>query len=310
MKKQIAVLAVVWLALALTRSGVAAESSRDLWVAVLQNELLVPIGAFVDGNWWYESSPHDDLDRRLALDETLGKLPARWVPAGRPLPVTWQAFLVHGETRLIHLNGPLEEGNSSTIGAPTDLVPPPHDEFAAFVTHGVAVAGAISVRLFSEIKEGQRPRDVLRFLDVPASKAELAAIKARGKSAIENAQAWAALSDRQIAAGPFAVEHMSSIAQRDGSTMYYIEESKAPLPDCEVHVRATVVKNLSGRLRLTAIEAEPGCDNYVNLNPIAILERGGAACWITEQGLEDGVIFTVTRPGIRYAFAQSTCAMK
>ena len=288
----------------------AAESSRDLWVAVLEGERLVPIGAFVDGRWWYEPSYDDDRDRRVALLDTLGKLPARWQPAGRPLPATWRAHLSSGETRPVHLHGPLDEDkDTGRIGGRTDLVLPARDQYEVFVTHGVAVAGAVSVRLFSEIEEGKRPRDVLRFLDAPASKAEREAIKAQGRSAAENAQAWAALSDQQIAAGAFQVEDMRSIAQRGGSTMYYVEQSKRPLPDCEIHVRATVVKSRSG-LRLTAIEAEPGCDNYVNLTPIAILERGGAACWITEQVLEDGVIFTVTTPGIRYVFGQSSCAMK
>jgi hypothetical protein len=311
MKKRIAVLGVALLVLALMPRVHAAESSRDLWVAVLQNELLVPIGALVDGKWWYTPSDDNDPDRRLALLETLGKLPVQWLPAGRPLPTTWQAHLLTGETRPVHLNGPLEEDqDSNEIGVRTDLVLPPRDPSEVFVTHGVGVAGAVSVRLFSGIGEEKRPRDVLRFLDAPASKAERAAIKAHGGSAVENAQAWAALSDQKIAAGSFEVEEMRSIAQRDGSTMYYIEQSKAPLPDCEVHVRATVVKSSSGSLRLTAIQAEPRCDNYVNLKPIAIMERGGAACWITEQALEDGVIFTLTRPGIRYAFAQSSCAMK
>jgi hypothetical protein len=205
---------------------------------------------------------------------------------------------------------PLEQDRDTLSGVRTDLGLPRRDPSEVVVTHGVAVAGAVSVRLFGEIGEANQPRDVLRFLDAPASKAERAAIKARGQSAVENAPAWAALSDQAIAAGSFRVETMRSVALADSSTMYYVEQSKVPMPDCEVHVRATIVKSTSGRLRLTAIEAEPRCDNYVNLNPIAILERGGAACWITEQELEDGAILTLTRPGIRYVFERSGCAMK
>jgi hypothetical protein len=274
----------------------AAQPSRDLWVAVLQNDRLVPIGAFVGGTWSYALSEDDAPERRLA--------------AGRPLPATWRAHLSTGGTRPVHLTDPLEQDRDTLSGVRTDLGLPRGDASEVAVTHGVAVAGAVSVRLFSKVEEANQPRDVLRVLDAPASKAERAAIKARGQSAVENAQAWASLSDQAIAAGSFNVETMRSIALADGSTMYYVEQSKAPLPDCEVHVRATIVKSRSGRLRLTAIEAEPRCDNYVNLNPIAILERSGAACWITEQQLEDGAILTLTRPGIRYVFERSSCDMK
>jgi hypothetical protein len=253
----------------------------------------MPLGAFVDGKWWF--SP-------------LFENGAQWLPAARPVPATWQAHLLGGETRPVHLTRPMDSGE---MAVPTDLLLPPGDRFDEFGWAGVAVAGAVSVRLFSEIEEEKHPRDVLRFLDAPASKAALAAIKVHGRtSRKESAKAWAALTDQKIVAEPFRVEHMRSIAERNGSTMYYIEQSIAPMPDCEVHVRATVVKSRAGRLRLTAIEAEPDCDNYLNLQPIAILERGGAACWISAWVLEDGVIFTVTRPGIRTDSDQSNCTMK
>jgi hypothetical protein len=294
--KRIAAVALALLVLTLMPGVDAAPSSRDLWVAVLQDDRLVPIGALVDGTWSYALSDDDAPDRRLA--------------AGRPLPATWRAHLSTGGTRPVHVTDPLEQDRDTLSGVRTDLGLPRGDASEMAVTHGVAVAGAVSVRLFSTIEEANQPRDVLRFLDAPASRAARAAIKARGQSAVENAHAWASLSDQAIAAGSFQVETMRSIALADRSTMYYVEQSKAPLDNCEVHVRAAVTKSASGRLRLTAIEAEPDCDNYVNLNPIAILERGGAACWITEQQLEDGAVLTLTRPGIRYAFERSSCAMK
>ncbi len=48
----------------------------------------------------------------------------------------------------------------------------------------------------------------------------------------------------------------------------------------------------------------------MNLSPVAIVERGGASCWVTSQVFEDGVIFTLTAPGIAYAHGRSTCTMK
>ena len=171
------------------------------------------------------------------------------------------------------------------------------------------MAGALRVRLFNTIEEADQPRDVLRFW-TRGIEGERAAIKVQRRIGGRE-RAGMGLADRSaIAAGSFHVEAMRSIALADGSTMYYVEESKAPLDDCEVHVRATVAKSASGRLRLTAMRLEPRCDNYVNLNPIAILERGAAACWITEQQLEDGAVLTLTMPGIRYAFARSSCAME
>ena len=310
MKDRIAILAVALLVLATFSRVPTAEPSRDLWVAILQNEILVPIGGLVDGKWWFTSSPEVDVDTHWALHEALGKHPVEWPPAKRQLPITWQAHLWTGETKIAHLKGPLElDSDSGEIGVRTDLVLPAREKYDAFLLRGVAVAGNVSVRVFSPIDEGSFPRDVLRFLDAPAIKAGRTAIKSASRFG-DAGNPWTAVSAQAMTAGSFLVEEMSAVAQRDGSTLYYIEQSKRPLPDCEVHVRATVVKSRSGQLRLTAIEAEPGCDNYVNLSPVAIVERGGASCWVTNQVFEDGVIFTLTAPGIAHTYRKSTCTMK
>ncbi len=257
MKKGIATLAVALFVVAALSRVLAAERSRDLWVAVLQNELLVPVGGFVDGAWWFTSSPDVDVDTHRALYEALGKHPVEWPPAKRELPTTWQAHLSTGGTKIAHVKGPLElDDDSGEIGVRTDLVLPLREKYDAFLLRGVAVAGDVSVHLFSPIDEGSFPRDVLRFLDGPAIKAGATAIKsARGSG--EAGNPWTAVSDQAMTAGSFLVEEMSSLAQRDGSTLHYIEQSKQPLPDCEVHVRATVVKSRSGQLRLTASRPRP-----------------------------------------------------
>src|SRR5262249_25771315 len=68
-----------------------AAQSSNLWVGVLQDDLLVPVGALVKGKWWHQDGADDE--QRRALYESLGKRPAQWLPLRAPLPKVWQARL-------------------------------------------------------------------------------------------------------------------------------------------------------------------------------------------------------------------------
>jgi hypothetical protein len=80
------------------------------------------------------------------------------------------------------------------------------------------------------------------------------------------------------------------------------EEAKSysgppPESDCQVRISATVTQDRAGTLTARTLWAQPVCDNYVSYEPLAIVERGGATCWLTVREYEDGYDYILTKPG-------------
>lgn len=269
-----------------------AEPSRDLWIAVLQDDLLVPMGWLVNGRWGFLDK-YDDAQREDLYDAE-GKLPARWLD-DRPLPATWRAYLRSGTTKLVHVVGPLLHNRfdeeQRVVRTDSGLL----DEDGGGHRYGTAIVGAVGVRFFREAPEADQP-EVVSFLATRAAQEVRKAIKRAGVSSAENAEGWAGLSDEAIDRGSFYVERMVRTTQRDGSVISYIELLKEPMDDCTVHVRATVSKSKAGALRLIEMTADTACDNYVGFEPLAILERDGVSCWLTTVLYEDGVEYVLAQP--------------
>lgn len=287
----------------------AAPGARDLWIAVLLDELLVPVGALVDGTWRFDTAGSADTAGHEAMREQVGKRPIRWPSAGRLLPTTWRAHVTRGR-KVAHVAEPIEAHPAweEHFGVRTDLWLPGARPGDPSTIHGVAVVGDVTVRLFAPLAAGSRREALMRFLDAPAVAAARKAV-AIARSAAEAGSPWKTVPDEAVVNGSFEIEESRSIEQADGSTLFYVEASKAPVEGCEVHVRATVTAPRGGDFRLGAIDGTNGCDNYVNLSPIASVERGGAVCWVSREIYEDGFVFLLRSPDI-VPTGTSACAIR
>ena len=307
-ERRIPVLVVMLLVAAALSPLHAGPRSGDLWIAVLVDDLLVPVGALVDGVWRVDTSDTGDGEGRGAMYERVGKRPILWPPAGRVLPTTWRAHMAAGRRKASVVDPIEEQEDWGHFGVRTDLGLPRRGPADATVTHGVAVAGDVTVRLFTPLAEGSRRESLMRFIDAPAVHAARAAI-AIAAAAPSQEVPWRTVSDEAVASSSFHVEESSAVGLRDGSTLFYVEASKVPLDGCEVHVRATVTAPRRGPLRLLAIEGMTGCDNYVNLSPMAVVERGGAVCWVSKEIYEDGFSFLLRAPDL-VPTSVSACTIK
>jgi hypothetical protein len=284
------------------------QGPRDLWIAVLVDELLVPVGALLDGEWRVDVSAGHDANARGVLTERVGKRPIVWPPAGRALPGTWRAH-VGGRRKVARVAEPIEEHQEwGHFGVRTDLWLPRARPGDPTRIHGVAVAGDVTVRRFRPLAEGPRLQALMGVLDAPATLAARQALRlARAEAAADSP--WKAVAEDTVVGGSFHVEDSRAVDLRDGSTLFYLETSKVPVDGCEVHVRATFGAPRGGDIRVTAVEGLAGCDNYVNLSPLAVVERGGVVCWVSEERSEDGSIFVLRAPDI-VPTGKSRCAIK
>ena len=269
----------------------APAPTRDLWIGVLQDDLLVPIASLVKGRWTFLDSNDDSQRRELYYAE--GKLPARWVDS-RVLPRTWRAHLRNGDPKPVHVIGPLVhnpyDDEQRAVRTDSGLT----DTGGGGNLFGIAIVGAVGVRLFREAPGADRPA-VAEFMAGRAAQEARAAVKRRSASTAEDASVWAELSDAQVDSGSFEVERMLSATLGDGSVVSYLEELKYLAPDREVHVRATVLIPRSGRPRLVEITADTASGNNSAFEPLAILERDGVSCWLTAV-LNEGESYVLGQP--------------
>jgi len=289
--RQLATAFVVVACLAIAPAVSGAAPSRDLWIGVLQDDLLVPVAWLVNGRWAFVDS--DDDSQREELYYAEGKLPAQWL-GGRALPSTWRAYLRNDPSKLVHVIGPLGhnryDDEQRVVRTDSGLL----DVGGGGNAYGVAIVGSVGVRFFREAPESDR-QEVVRFLATRAAQEARAAIERHASSSAEDAQRWAALTDEAIDGGSFEVERMVAATERDGSVITYIEQIKYLMDDGMVHVRATVSKPKSRALRLMEIQADTSGGNYSGFEPLAILERDGISCWLT-MVLNEGSDYVLGQP--------------
>lgn len=261
----------------------SAAASPNLWVGVLQDDMLVPVGALVRGKWWHQDKFDDD--QRQVLYQSLGKHPAQWLPMRAPLPRVWQARFFKSPTvaRTLHIVGGLRPHRRADeqYGVGVDLsLPAATPTDAVFSRKGVAWVGDVSVRFFEPVPQAQH-----------------AALVAAADTEIQRAAPGSA---RMV------VERALSSARSDGTTFYFIEgasrfEPKDGRAACDFHPNATLLKDASGRLRVVDVSAVAACDgSVVSFEPLAVLDRGGSSCWLTAVlpgNVVDGVEYELAMPG-------------
>jgi hypothetical protein len=291
-------------------SVAAKRSGRDIWLGVLQSDLaLEPAFALVDGKWWADTDEDTDENRnarqRFEIVDRIGTIPPQWLPPGRPLPTIWQAHLFNGHTNTTQLSRAFRSSEFDHLVVDTDLRAPAAlgapRAYPVLEYKGVAVAGSVEVNLFTAASRDKR-QNVVRFLSGPILNAERTAIAKAASSSTEDALLWARVTKRMMAAGRFRPETVISSTLRDGSVVYYVEGAKSysgppPESDCQVRISATVTQDRAGTLTVRTLWAQPVCDNYVSYEPLAIVERGGATCWLTVREYEDGYDYILTKPG-------------
>jgi len=279
-----------------------ASSPSNLWIGILhEDHYLEPVAALIDGKWWHEAP--DDPDQHFQMLQRIDRVPAEWLPPGRPLPTEWQTHLVDGRTIRVRTSGPLRPATvfEDHLRLNTDLPPPStaadssdayDDEWA---TLGIAISGTVDVRVFTPMSD-RTQQQVRRFLEPAMLKAEQAAIKLHASSTSETARYFAPIDDRMIRAGRFELEHAVSSTQSDRSVIHYIEGGKtySDSLECGTRIRAAAVQDRSGTLKVLEVQATSWCDLYVTQKPLAILERGGRRCWLSAYHYEDGVEFVLT----------------
>lgn len=57
------------------------------------------------------------------------------------------------------------------------------------------------------------------------------------------------------------------------------------------------MQDRAGVWKVLDVQVHPFCDLYVSHKPLAVLERGGARCWLTQRLYEDGVDYALTKSG-------------
>jgi hypothetical protein len=309
------VLAGAGAVLPILRAAAAPTPSRDLWVGVLQHSILVPAAALVSGSWWYETN---DGSSANLLTERVGRMPARWLPTGR-LPTSWQAYQFNGGARWLRTVGSLFKRDAAdTFGIHTDLpvVSLSAGDWEEQAT-GVAIAGAATVRLFKPV-DGSHA-ELWRFAAAAIVAAQRASIKEylQTPDGPDMAKLLPSPADPISGIKPLEDTHLVSSRLSDGADIYFLDgmntiSEKAGDLTCFLRVNVAVRRDPSGTLSMVGASAWPWCQEIeVTYRPLAILERGGVSCWLTELQFEDGVEYRLTKPAhaVFEAYA-SECALR
>jgi hypothetical protein len=294
----------------------APAPTRDLWIGVLQHEVLVPAAALVSGRWWYFTNDGDDANR---LVEYVGTTPARWLPPNR-LPVSWRAILFNGRTAWLRTLGPLFKRDSAgdEFGVHTDLPVrgSSPSEWEEEVT-GVAIAGAANVRRFKPVAGSHS--ELWRFAAAAIVAAQRVSIKEylQTPEGADHAKLLPSPADPISVTTPLEDTHIASSRLGDGADVYVIDgmnviREKAAELTCFLRVNVAVRRDPSGTLSMVSASAWPHCQEIeVTYRPLAILERGGVSCWLTELQFEDGVEYRLTKPAHAVFEANaSECALR
>ena len=297
-------------------SPLAAAAPQNLWLGVVQPDFTVePVAALVDGKWRYDTE--EDTSQREAMTRTIGAVPAQWLPPGQPLPTTWHAHLFNGHTITLHTAGPLHlTGDPDHLAVRSDRsTPDPGAIDPEMPNRGVALVGDAALHVFTKLPAGKR-REILHVIDRDVLKAERSAFAHFTSESHADAASIAAVTDRMIADAPLEVERAESSLEHDGSIVYYIEGRKQYRTQMEcqpqTRVSAAIRQDPSGGFHPIEVSAVPTCDLYISNAPLAILERGGAACWLVTRRSEDAVEYVLMKPGHVSALdpGPSDCALK
>lgn len=297
-------------ALAVLDNARVAGQPRDLWIGVVRytdpygqdfatravdsSTSIEPVGALVRGRWWHLATWDSRLEADLA--QTIGKVPAQWLPIGTELPGQWQGRIFGRADVALRAGGPLFAARDDyELAVRTDYILPRADYGDGDGdAKGVAVAGDVRVNLFVELPTNEHG-ELTRFLAKNMLAAERAQLVNQGVDAYFDVKDLA----RQTASTPLRNVSVRAATQ-GGTRVYFLEGSKL------LRTRDSVVSLVTGaaarrdRGALRALGAWSYLDTSdlgLGTTPLAVVERSGAACWLIGHIREGGVKYVLIRPG-------------
>jgi len=312
MRRFVAVIALCTVVPLLAQSG-----GRDLWLGVLTYDsapdgsvvsgaaaVLVPVATLAGGTWHGE--PEADADTQRRLHDTYGRVPPLWMPIGRELPRAWRGWLTGGRVAPFEIRGPLRARELfAAHGVDTSLRPPrpgPDDHGRDVV--GVAVSGELGVRLFVEEQKGldPPPPEPLRRAMIDVELRELAATAAAAMAEAWYRKALEKISPEFIAERPYDYTRLRTASQSDGTRVVVFEGNKSlgTSEGCtNMHSGAAMAQSPAGEATVLGAWTYVVCNElHVDHRPLAIIERGGRSCWVSEYQYEDGVRYVLLPPGV------------
>lgn len=314
------------LALLMALPAWAQPAARDLWVGVLMREneetgltrqdgrvALRPVASLVEGQWHAAPGVDPDLDDRLR--ETVGRVPAEWLPLGRRLPGNWRGWLNDGRPVPVRGSGPLTPRpifDELMIDTDVRVTPTRQDGWSVEVA-GVALEGQATVRPFV-MAIGARHRTLATALTPALVDAEVERFAAAPESG-QPLSAERRPTRRQWQRATRELEPAAHLRRADGTEVAYLEG------------RATVAGFTGGcgesfsSVLATKRRGEPwrpvwqqawlACDGlYIAHRPLAEIERDGRTCWLAGARYEDGINFWLGPPNTLDDYPVATCDIR
>lgn len=302
----------------------AQRIAGDLWVGVLVLDVgpdghvaaesgteFQPVGALVDGAWHFEVV--EDTDAIVRLHQTYGQVPARWLPLGRALPSRWRGWLTDGRVERFEIAGPFrlrERSDDYRIAA--RLRSPrvaTNRYFSDGSVAGIAVSGDAQVYPF--LPFGDRDADDDRE-DVPPEPIRAAMLNAEVRTIAttllhlepgeEFKRSLAEVTIDRLRDARYSYTTWREAALPDGRRMTAFEGSK-PLGFSQgcthAHGGGAMATSKDGVSTVLGTWTYLVCDElHIDHIPLAVIERGGRACWVTKYQYEDGIQFALMPPGV------------
>jgi hypothetical protein len=285
------------------------ERERTVWIAVLDWELrLKPVIVLTNGRWWTDlaavESPEDNdpkpVRERLVQGQPLNAQSDPWTLLDPRLPITWHAHMLNGSEPTVRVSGPPDTSDvENSLSFPTDLPASALKIGPDELTKGIAIAGDThGIDPFVEVAPKQR-QQLLRFLQAPLQRVEWDAVKRAAATSDQDTSIWAGLTRKDMLAHAFKVDYLLQATLRDGTTTYYLQGLRSGYDKgefCGLLTNAIASRSPSGALRVERVTATTYRDDYVGIQPLAIVERPGGRCWVTQLQYEDGLEYDVVSP--------------
>jgi hypothetical protein len=292
----------------------AQPPERDVWVGILTYDgasngsvpaapgvMLRPVSALVGGTWRSESENGGD-ELESGSDGSV-----RWPPAARDLPRSWIGWLIDGRREIFDVSGPPRAtGVFDMAGVAARVRPPrpPADAWSDDIL-GVAVSGRVVVHPFVDV-EGPDRRQVSDVMSRAMVNAEVKEIATRTAGADES---WLRTALRtaadiplaRLAAGAYDVNVHRTATLAVGVRTVVLEgfKSLASTEGCNSLRSGVAVEQRVGRPpRVLGAWTYLICNELsVTHRPLAVIERDGRSCWVSEYMYEDGVRYVLMPPG-------------
>jgi hypothetical protein len=84
---------------------------------------------------------------------------------------------------------------------------------------------------------------------------------------------------------------------RDGSVVYILTGHRTgygAFQECGLETSVYAHEGDAAELRIDRVYVEPYCGERSTMQPLAVIERDGRRCWLTEWSYEDGSSYGVT----------------